>query len=1292
MSLQPERSIRIELNIQAEHPELLEGLDLWLHLGLISDAQVRQLCRQYLTCRLPNPPVVAPAEKEREIKAEEAPPPAKRRTPQPLHSLMAELSVRWLLFLGVFMVVVSSGLLAASQWERFPAFGQYGVLLAYTIVFWAVSYWANRQRNLQLTAQTLQLVTLLLVPVNFWAMDGFRLWNNPLEWLTVAIATVALTGITVLLLKTQPNASRLALINTLGLSYLHWGWKLPALPVPLIAVYAGTVGTSLATFYQYRRIPPQIPEPPAGTEEQPSNSIQKYALTGAAVVAYALTILLFRAIFVARVPVNQLGLAIGICGWLFAWLSQQETSNVTPSASPRLTPWEQMGAILMLIGWLVAVGTEPWQAFAVSGLLLWFLSSRLRRHWQQDELTGIYIIGLQSVWLAWRLIPPATQQWVITAGTQLVGVPADTPLPLLSLALFPYLIFMLWVTDWLRRRQKLALARFSEQLALIFGICLTLLSLPFALLRTLNLVASTLTLAVVTCRQTPTRVVPVYLTHIAGLLTICSAIDWIWPNLSLGVWATILLGLMVAEWLFSLYLESRLTNKELNAQNLFLLINKNSSWYLGLVLAGISYFLLLNNYSNFLNKIGNSYPEWGLVWLIAPLALTGIASRLNTPRCPISAWLSTSALFMAQILTVQMPATRLIGLGVATGLMFLNTRYLRQVSAAIITVGFALSFFFAQLYEGIPGFLRLTANGWLIAVAGTFTTLWLLRSLLLVISPPKAEGETPSIAGIYALAADFWGFTLCGVELLILTLHSFAVYWKWLDPSVLVLIAAGMTLTAIFYRGWRQPSNWMLYSFGWGLEVLAAETLGFFGREVIHLAIANIALGLIFQLIGDWWQRRAGTENFPSSWHILPLLYGGLGAVLRWGLFANWTGLTSLGLALIAIGVGRRHQELRLLVYLGLIGASVSAYEILGYRISSLPAGDQLIAMVALGTSILYAYRVLNIWLSDYLRLSREELKIFAHLHWAISSFFLLVAISYPITSYDLVGLGAGIVLTRYAIMQGRDNPSLFQAESWVYLGILEGADIGIYMSNKLQLAALLLPWSAAIAAAISCFLYALPWENWGWPKKPWLRSAVVIPTATALCTPTINPTSLLLVAGFYLFLAQLNRQIRITYLSVVFINWALLRWFTILNVNDFLVYTTPPALSLLYLAQVDPSLKSVEKREIRHILRLLGTGMICFMALFTSNWFVCGVWSVGAIFAGLTLRVRAFLYVGTVTFLLNAINQLVILSLDYSFMKWIIGLLVGIAFISIAANFETRREQIVALVQNWIEELQEWQ
>ena len=52
MSSKPDRPIKIELTIQAENPQLLEGLDLWLRLGLISDAQVKRICQAHLVCSL----------------------------------------------------------------------------------------------------------------------------------------------------------------------------------------------------------------------------------------------------------------------------------------------------------------------------------------------------------------------------------------------------------------------------------------------------------------------------------------------------------------------------------------------------------------------------------------------------------------------------------------------------------------------------------------------------------------------------------------------------------------------------------------------------------------------------------------------------------------------------------------------------------------------------------------------------------------------------------------------------------------------------------------------------------------------------------------------------------------------------------------------------------------------------------------------------------------------------------------------------------------------------------------
>ncbi|MGB5960074.1 MAG: hypothetical protein WBG73_05390 [Coleofasciculaceae cyanobacterium] len=79
-------------------------------------------------------------------------------------------------------------------------------------------------------------------------------------------------------------------------------------------------------------------------------------------------------------------------------------------------------------------------------------------------------------------------------------------------------------------------------------------------------------------------------------------------------------------------------------------------------------------------------------------------------------------------------------------------------------------------------------------------------------------------------------------------------------------------------------------------------------------------------------------------------------------------------------------------------------------------------------------------------------------------------------------------------------------------------------------------------------------------------------------------------------------------------------------------------------------------------------------------------------IFAGLILRVRAFLFVGTATFLWTAFYQLVILISRYPFIKRVVGLIAGIIFIGMAANFETRREQIKSVLLSSSNQLGEWE
>ncbi|MFB2767915.1 DUF2157 domain-containing protein [Pelatocladus sp. BLCC-F211] len=1303
MSSPLDRPLKIEVRLPSYHPQLLQGLDTWLHLGLISDAQVKQLCREYLVCNLVLEPQIQPEPEKATATSEAvqlsvnaiAPEPVKPNfATEVLQSLLSELSVRWLLFLGVFLVVLSSGVLAASQWERFPAAGQYGVLFAYTLSFGGMSFWTAKQSNLRLTAQTLLIVTLLLVPINFWAIDRFGLWQNPVNWIVVAIAAICLTAITVLIGQSRLFAANLAnqklfLVNILGLSYLHWGWNLPEFP--LIALYLAVVGTTLITVYQTRSLSQQ-------TDRQIGNGIS----LSASVVVYALLVLLIRGIFIHHLDVTQLGLAVGICGWLMTWLALSTnvetyhgTNVETYHGTSLQVPWQLIGGILLLLGWLFSVAYHPGQAIAVSGLALWFFARRLQLYNRQRDFIAIFAIGLETIWLGWRLVPYELQKLAIATATQLTNSQGEA-WALLSIALFPYVILMVVLTDQLYRIQRREIAKFGEQLTFGFACVLTVIALVNPALRSLNLLLSTITLAVVTRRYMyrnrepvedassssfPVSPTLIYLTHLTGVLTLCSIIDWMFPNLSNEIWATILLVIMVAEWLFSLGYGWW----------------QRSAWYIGLGLAAISFYLLWVNAESVWRNYAVSNANWGLIWLITPLTLTGVASRSGGEKRDLTTVLSVIGLGLTQLLTLPLATVRLIGLAVAAALMFVNTSFLRHNRFAVITVGFILSAIATLLWE----VAKLSAQSWFIVGAITILGLWLTRTTL--------QNRSHELASIYAIATDRWAIALTSVELLSLTLHSVWVYQGVATPGLLYVAADVIILTAIIYRSWRQPTNFGFYGIGWCLELLIAELLAFSDRSMIQIAIANIALGLFSQLFGEWWQRRHHLERLPSSFHILPLIYAGFSLLLRLNTFTDWTGLASLGVAVIVIGVGRRRQEFKPLVYLGILGISVSAYELLFYQMLQASGGawgDGLIAMSALGTTIMYAYRLLSPWLVNYLRLTPQELKIIAHLHWAWSSLLLIIAIAAPIQVNRLLGLGTGIFLIRYAIFQGRfpqqreesRTSAVTPDEIWVYLGLLEVAAMRIFWRETAVgqwFAGPLVPWNAAIACIVAYFLYILPWENWGWSKRPWQRAAYIIPLILLWETrQTIHPIALLLTAGFYAFLGIISHQFRMTYISVALIDWAIFRWFAAFGLNNSLWYVTVIGLSLLYIAQFDPQLRQPEMKTSRHYWRLLSSGLICGWAILfhQDTALIPGIFSLIAIFAGLGLRVRAFLYIGTATFLITGFYQLVLFSLRYSFFKWIISLVAGIIFISIAANFETHRTQLNSVLRSTGDKFQDWE
>ena len=134
--------------------------------------------------------------------------------------------------------------------------------------------------------------------------------------------------------------------------------------------------------------------------------------------------------------------------------------------------------------------------------------------------------------------------------------------------------------------------------------------------------------------------------------------------------------------------------------------------------------------------------------------------------------------------------------------------------------------------------------------------------------------------------------------------------------------------------------------------------------------------------------------------------------------------------------------------------------------------------------------------------------------------------------------------------------------------------------------------------------------------------------------------------------------------------------------------------LAILYPTWVNPQLQQAPAHKLRHHIRVWGTSMICLVPLLThltTGLLPAGI-ALVAISAGLILRVRAFLYVGKIVFLLNAVYQLLILSFAYPLLKWVVGLIAGLGFIIIAANFETRHAQLSTLMNYWADALQDWE
>jgi hypothetical protein len=1281
----------LNITIDATNPNCLQGLEQLLQLGLISDQQVREICETNLCCFLRESATVTSRENEELVEVTSL----SLLTPQSIFStatapfrqftvffseigqgIKTELTVRWLLFLGVFLVVTSSGLLAANQWPKLGNFIQYTVLWIYTLGFWGVGVWTKKQQNSPLTSKSLRAIAWLLIPINFWAMDSLQLVHN---WQEITLKFIACCSLIYAYFYYSKRYHQwLFFINILLLSFLNWGWQFS--DVPLVTIYAGTLITVI--ILRGFRIPKTFTRHKLDLEK--------------GFLIYCLFFLLLRGIFVEYIPISKVSLVIGILGWLLQSKQPLYSNTMTPIL-------EVIGMILLFCGWLVGIQLEwPWQATIVSILGIHFFVKRLRRNWQRRDLFAIFIIGLQGLFLWDQLLPFVVHKEMLEWAAN-VSNTVKFSFAFYSIIFFPYVIIFAIFTRWIYRQNKVKVGQFGDYLIFAMTVGLSVIAIVNPLWRSLDLLLSTVTFIYLSRRPTPLKNLLINLTSLGCILGIYTLIYWRFPNLSFVYWSHILLILMCLLWIIA------------NLPLEFLRLYRSSCRYLGFILGGCSYALLWPTLELFLNTgITQNAVLW---WFITPLTLTVVAitNYRKYKRRRLAAFFSTYSVILAQTLTIGQPHIRLIGLGIGSVLMLVNSYFFRHPFAARIQVGFTLIFTIVFLWENFEG-------TWLqfLDSSDTFLDDGLLLVFLWFVSRWLQYFNNP-LAVIYKKATNSWGILICLIILLRFSLVAFFILFNNQSEIVATwqhLIAPFLIISMIIFRYGNNLNYWAIYGITWALEISIIYLLLYFNNYILSIAIGNILFAILMLFTTSLLKSKYTQLSQLISFQLLPLYFAIFSILWRFNSFTAYTGLITIVAALIGIIVTYRVFEDKIYTYifLGLITVGVhewAIYKIIKGLETNLPNRFLLMGLVTVIIAIIYllfSYFIGSKNRQKFFNLSLREVEKVAHTHWAIASILKTVGVAFAALTLSItdtspylnpINVAVSLMLSFYAFIQGRSSPQNIVNNQqsnlkniWVFLGFVDIASTFIFCRLIWRQLSIFDSYYAGIFGVIALIIYRIPWINLGWNAKPWQQISLLLPSLLALITTTnISYESLFLVALFYGQVAINKKNLRWTYLSLGFIDWAIINFLDEIKLLNELTIALIIGYFILHIAQFDTSFKEGLNPKIRHYLRVLGSGIINIIALiyYQTIGLIPLIISLLTIGWGLGLKIKAFLYVGTITFIITVFYQLIVLSFEYAPLKWIIGLSLGISLIIIAAIFEKRRQKILSIWQNWTEDFHQW-
>ncbi|MEM8504529.1 MAG: hypothetical protein AAF716_15405, partial [Cyanobacteria bacterium P01_D01_bin.1] len=296
------------------------------------------------------------------------------------------------------------------------------------------------------------------------------------------------------------------------------------------------------------------------------------------------------------------------------------------------------------------------------------------------------------------------------------------------------------------------------------------------------------------------------------------------------------------------------------------------------------------------------------------------------------------------------------------------------------------------------------------------------------------------------------------------------------------------------------------------------------------------------------------------------------------------------------------------------------------------------------------------------------------------------------------------LLTSGYALVVGNrrwtSRPFVADHSAWTRAGLLGillcvAYDRFVWFSDRTEL----LVWGGAIACVIGFVVYWLPWERFGWGGE--VRSlGLWLPLLTLSITwLEVQTLGMLIVAAFYAWMANRTGRIRLSYWSVALFDIAFLDYLDGRGWLTAITLSLVASLSILYITEVDPYFRSGSKRQQKHWIRVLASGLVGITALYQTEVsdpilvFAAVAIAIGIlfIFAGLILKVRAFLYVGTATFILQILRILWLFISANSLLLWAVGIVLGLAFIWVAATFESRRSQVSNRLSSWTSALETW-